>query len=165
MNVSREFFIPAMIGAMLSALCAVLFSIYADFLPILQSITIAIYIKIIGLLLLILIFLIVAVVRLYLKAKVYRTLALEGKKFGFKWSARLTYEDRKRDVKIEIQWLCPKHKLFLHTKPAEIPEKAYSKFWCTKCKTIQEMKSDKALVYVEEVNRVVEREIRRRLRF
>jgi hypothetical protein len=168
MNTIRDTLVPALIGSILSGLGIFAFGIYTDFLPALlpalQSVAPATFVKII-LLLALLLFLVAAVaIVFYVRTKSYKPRSLTGKAFGFKWSAELDYSSKREEVAIELQWLCPKHAVFLGIKPAGVPETAYDNLWCAKCGHIHHMKSQGDLVYVQEAEIIVRRQILRRLR-
>ena len=76
----------------------------------------------------------------------------------------MDYSGKREEVVIELQWLCPKHAVFLGAKSAEVPETAYHNLWCDKCRQIYEMKSQGDTVYIEEAARIVRRQILGRLR-
>jgi len=166
--ISLRDIVLALLGSIVSALGALALSIYADLLPgllpALQSVSAETYVKIILLLVLVLSLLTAIAVALYVKARPYRPSSLWGKAFGFKWSAELDYSKKREEIEIELQWLCPKHGVFLGIKSAEIPETAYYNLWCSKCGHIHEMKSGGASVYVQEAERIVRRQILSRLR-
>jgi len=166
--ISSRDIILALFGSIVSAIGALLLSIYADLLPgllpALQGVTAETYVKIILLLFLVVALIAAVAVTLYVKAKPYKPRSLSGKAFGFKWSAELDYSKKREEIEIELQWLCPKHGVFLGIKSAEIPETAYYNLWCAKCGHIHEMKSGGAPVYVQEAERIVRRQILSRLR-
>jgi hypothetical protein len=168
MSTFRELFLPAAVGAVLSGLGALAVNIYADFLPALmpalQNVGAETYVKIVLLLLLVLGLVAAVAIALYLKAKPYRPRSLWGKAFGFKWSAELDYTKKREEIEIELQWLCPKHKVFFGIKSAEAPETAYYNLWCAKCGRVYEMTSGGAPVYVQEAESIVRRQILSRLR-
>lgn len=168
MSTFRELILPAAVGAVLSGLGALAVSIYADFLPALmpalQNVAAQTYVKIVLLLLLVLVLVAAVAMALYVRAKPYRPRSLLGRAFGFKWSAELDYTNKREEIEIELQWLCPKHKVFLGVKSAEVPETAYNSLWCAKCGRVYEMTSGGAPVYVQEAERIVRRQILSRLR-
>ena len=158
----------ALMGSIVSALGALVLGIYADLLPgilpALQNVAAETYIKVIFLLFLVLVLVAAVAGALYVKTKSYKPRSLSGKAFGFKWSAELDYSKKREETKIELQWLCPKHGVFLGVKSAEIPETAYRNLWCRKCDQIYEMKSAGAPVYVQEAERIIRRKILSKLR-
>ena len=165
----RDAVLPVLLGSILSGLGALALSIYSDFLPVLipalQNVAPKTYVKIVLLFALVLVLVAAVAVALYLKTKPYRPHSLWGKAFGFKWSAALDYsKQRRQEIEIELQWLCPKHAIFLGIKSAEVPETAYSNLWCAKCGQIYEMKSGGATIYVQDAERIVRRQILSRLR-
>jgi len=166
--ISPRDIVLALVGSILSALGALGLSIYSDLLPrilpALQTVAAETYVKIILLIVLVLLLVTAVAVALYIKGRPYRPRSLWGKAFGFKWSAELDYSQKGEDIEIELQWLCPRHGVFLGLKSAEIPETAYYNLWCRKCDHVHEMKSGGAPVYVEEANRIVRRQILTRLR-
>ena len=168
MSSLRESIVPALIGAVLSALGALIVSIYGDLLPALlpalRGVAPATYVKVVLLLLLLLGCAAALAIALYQKTKPYRPRALSGKDFGFTWSAELDYSKKREEVEIELQWLCPKHKVFLGAKDAEVPNTAYYRLWCDKCGQFYDMISGGAPVYVQEAERIVRRKILRKLR-
>lgn len=169
MNLISDKIVPGFVGAILSGLGFFAVGIYSDvfpaFVPALKTIAPETYVKAVSFLLLLVALVVVAAVAIYLKAKPYRPRALSGKKFGFDWSAELDYSKKRSEVEIELQWLCPKHEVHLGEKSAEIPETAYHTLWCMKCDKFYEMKSHGDVVHVEEAERLVRREILKRLRF
>ncbi len=168
MNSIRDSVLPALLGSILSGLGALALSIYSDFLPVLvpalQSVAPHTYVKIILLFVLVLLFVAAVAIVLFVKAKTYRPRSLSGKAFGFRWSAELDYSKKREEVEIELQWLCPKHAVFLGIKSAEVSETAYSNLWCAKCGQIYEMKSHGDTVYVQEAERIIRRRILSQLR-
>jgi hypothetical protein len=168
MSTLRESVVPALVGAALSGLGALILSIYADFLPgllpALQGVTAKTYVKIVLLLVLLLACAVALIVALYAKSKPYRPRALSGKDFGFRWSAEIDYSNKRKDVEIALQWLCPKHNVFLGIKSAEIPETAYYRLWCRKCDGFHDMISGGAPVYVQEAEEIVKRKVLAKLR-
>ena len=169
MNFIRDNITPALVGAIFGGLCFFAVGIYTDFLPAfapaLKTIAPETYVKIISFLFLLAILITITAVTIYLQARPYRPRALSGKKFGFHWSAELDYTNKRSEVEIELQWLCPKHKVYLGIKSAEIPETAYHTLWCMKCDQFYEMQSNGDTVHVEEAEKLVRREILKRLRF
>lgn len=111
-----------------------------------------------------LVLVVVFAIVLFVRTKPSRPLALSGKKFGFRWSAELDYSKKREEVEIELQWLCPKHGVFLGIKSAEIPETAYHNLWCDRCGRNYEMKSYGDTIYVEQAKDIVRRQILSRLR-
>ena len=169
MNMIRDNLIPTLIGAILGGLGALALSIYTDFLPALtpafQNIAPATFVKIILLLALVLFFVATVAIVFYVRTKSYKPRSLTGKAFGFKWSAELDYSSKRgEEVAIELQWLCPKHAVFLGIKSAEVPETTYYNLWCAKCGHIYHMKSQGDPVYVQEAEIIVRRHILQRLR-
>ena len=164
----RHSVLPALIGAILSGLGALALSIYSDFVPVLmpalQNVTAETYVKIVLLLFLVLLLVAVAAIVLWVKRKPFRPLVLSGKAFGFKWSAEIEYSNKREEVGIKLQWLCPKHAVFLGIKSAEISETAYYNLWCAKCGHIYKMKSQGDPVYVQEAEEIVRRYILQRLK-
>ena len=122
------------------------------------------YVKIVLLLLLLLACAFALVITLYAKTKPYRPLALSGKDFGFKWLVELDYSNKRKEVEVELRWLCPKHNIFLGIKPAEIPETAYYRLWCCKCNDFHDMISGSAPVYVQEAEEIVRLKILAKVR-
>jgi hypothetical protein len=167
MGTLRESVVPALVGAALTGVGALVVSIYVDFLPTLlpalQGVAAKTYVKIVLLLLLLLICTIALAVVLYVKSRPFRPRALAGKDFGFKWSAEIDYTSKRKGDEIELQWLCPKHNVFLGIKSAEIPETTYYRFWCQKCDAFHDMISGGAPVYVQEAEKIVKRKILARL--
>lgn len=147
---------------------ALIVSIYGDvlpaLLPALQGVAAATYVKVVLLLLLLLVCAVALALALYQKSKPYRLRALSGKDFGFGWSAELDYSGKREEVEIELQWLCPKHKVFLGIKSAEIPNTEYYRLWCAKCDQFHDMISGGAPVYVQEAERIVRRKILSKVR-
>ncbi|APW42076.1 hypothetical protein [Rhodoferax saidenbachensis] len=168
MNYVRENIVPTSIGAILSGVGALAMSIYSDFLPglipVLKSIAPEIYIKISALLALLFVLAAALALVAFMKARPYRPRALAGKKFGFQWTAELDYSNKRSEVEVEVQWLCPKHGVHLGIKSAEIPETTYHTLWCMKCDKSYPMQSHGDAVHVEEVERLVRREILGKLR-
>lgn len=169
MNSIRDTVLRVLLGSILGAIGALVLNIYSDLLPrlmpALQGIAPGTYVNIILLLSLVLLLVVAVAITLYLKTRPYRPHSLWGKAFGFKWSAELDYsKERQDEVEIQLQWLCPRHGIFLNVKSAEVPDAAYSNLWCPKCNRIYEMKSQGDTVYVEEADRIVRREILSRLR-
>lgn len=169
MNVIRDNIVPGLIGAILGGLGTLALSIYDDFLPALipslASIPPSTYVKLFALLVLLFGLAVIVAVAALLKARPYRPRALSGKKFGFRWSAELDYSEKRSEVEIELQWLCPKHGVHLGVKSAEVPETTYHTLWCRKCDKFYEMRSEGDPVHVEEAEQLVRREILARLRF
>lgn len=168
MNTIRDSIVPVLIASVLTGLGAIALSIYSDFvpalIPALQSVPPKTYVKIVLLLLLLLSLVVAVAVALWLKAKPYRPRALFGKAFGFKWSAEIDYSNRREEIEIELQWLCPKHAVFLGKKDAKVPDSAYSNLWCAKCDQVYQLESEGDSVYIEEAGQIVRREILLRLR-
>lgn len=168
MGLLKESVVPALVGAVLSGLGALVLSIYGDLLPALlpalKNVPSATYVKVVLLLLLLLGCAVALAIALYQRTKLYRPRALSGKDFGFNWSAELDYSKKREEVEIELQWLCPKHKIFLGIKDAEIPDTAYYRLWCAKCNDFHDMISGGAPVYVQEAERIVRRKILGKLR-
>ena len=164
----RDSVLPVLVGSILTGLGALALSIYSDFLPALipalQNVAPQTYVKIILLLVLLLLLVAAVAIALVVKTKPYRPRVLSGKAFGFRWSAELDYSKKREEVEVELQWLCPKHAVFLGVKSAEVPEAAYHNLWCAKCDRTYEMKSQGDTVYVEEAKQIVRRKILRRLR-
>lgn len=169
MNIVRDNIVPFLVGAVLTGIGSLALSIYTDFLPdlipALGSVAPAIYVKVSLLLLLLLLLTAAIALSIFLKAKPYRPRAMSGKKFGFSWSAELDYSKKKNGVEIELQWLCPKHKIQLGIKSAQVPETLYHHLWCRQCDKTYEMRSQGDVVYVEQARNLVEREILGKLRF
>src|SRR5213080_2033722 len=117
MNFIRENVVPLLVGSILSGLGALAVSIYSDFLPALipalQNVAPQTYIKLILLLVLLLLLVAAVAIALFVKTKPYRPRSLSGKAFGFMWSAELDYSKKGEEVEVELQWLCPKHTVFL----------------------------------------------------
>ena len=168
MNSLKESLVPALVGAVLSSLGALVVGIYSDLLPALlpslQDVAAGTYVKMILLLFLLLVCAVALVVALYQKTKPYRPRALSGKDFGFNWSAELDYSKKREEVEIEVQWLCPKHKVFLGAKDAGIPNTAHYRLWCAKCNGFHDMVSGGVSVYVQEAKKIVRRKILSKLR-
>lgn len=168
MSAIRESIVPVLIGSILSGLGALALSVYSDFVPALapalQNIAAKTYVEIILLLCLVLLLVVAVAIILWIKTKQYRPRALSGKAFGFKWSAEIDYSNKREEVEIELQWLCPKHAVFLGIKSAEVPETTYYNLWCAKCGHIYQMKSHQDPVYVQEAEIIVRRKILRLLR-
>ena len=156
------------IGAVITAVTALLVGIYSDLLPSimpsLQKISPVTYIRIVLLLLIALAFVAIVCVVLYIKSKPYKPRALTGKAFGYRWSAELDYNRRPGETYIEMQWLCPKHKVWLGIKSADVRGTAYHRLWCMKCDKFYDMAVGGDRIYVEEAKCVVERSILGRLR-
>lgn len=169
MTLVSDKIIPSFIGAILSGLGFLAVGIYTDFLPAfvpaLKTIAPETYVKIISFLFLLFMLAAITAATIYRKARPYRPRALSGKKFGFNWSAELDYSSKRSEVEIDLQWLCPRHGVHLGIKSAEIPETAYHTLWCMKCDKYYEMKSHGDAVHVEEAEKLVRREILKRLRF
>ena len=169
MNIVRDNIVPLVIGSILSGVGYLLIGVYSDalpeILPALENIAAATYLKITTLLALLLLLTAFVAVTFYMKTRVYMPRVLSGKKFGYEWSAELDYQKQNEEVDIEIQWLCPKHSVFLHVKSAEIPETTYYKLFCPKCNHEYEMKSGGDEIYVQEAVNIVRREILAKLRF
>ena len=164
----RDSVVPVLVGSILGGLGALALSIYSDFLPTLipalQNVAPQTFVKIVLLLVLLLLLVAAVAVALFVKTKSYRPRSLLGKAFGFRWSAELDYSKKSEEVEVELQWLCPKHAVFLGVKSAKVPEAAYHNLWCAKCDRTYEMKSQGDTVYVEEAKQIVRRKILRRLR-
>lgn len=164
----REHLVPGLIGAVLSGIGLILLSIYSDFLPeimpALQKIQPHTYLKMLALLFIVFLLVSAVAVVFFLKTKSYKPRSLSGKEFGFEWSAKLNYSGKREEVDIELQWLCPKHRVFFGIKSAEVPETAYHNLWCAKCNRTHEIKSRGDTVYVEEAKAIVERKILSKLR-
>ena len=164
----REKVVLVLVGAILSGLGALSLSIYSDLLPALlpalQNVAPSTFVKIILLLVIVLLLVASVAIAFYLRTKSYRPRSLSGKAFAFAWSAEIDYSGKREEVAIELQWLCPKHAVFLGIKSAEVPETAYYNLWCAKCGQIYQMKSHGDPVYVEEAELIVRREILGRLR-
>jgi hypothetical protein len=168
MNSIRDTLVPALLGSVLSGLGILVFGIYTDFLPALlpavQSVAPVTFVRIISLLTLLLVLVATVAIIFYARTKSYKPRSLTGKAFGFKWSAELDYSSKREEVAIELQWLCPKHAVFLGIKSAEVPETAYYSLWCAKCNSIHHMQSRGDPVYVQEAEILVRRQILRKLR-
>lgn len=164
----RERLVSGLVGLLIGGLGTLVLSIYSDLLPALLpalgNVPPQIYVKVVLLLALLLLGVAALSVALYLRTKPYRPRALFGKTFGFRWSAQLDYRGKRDEVDIEIQWVCPKHGVFFGIKSAEIPETTYHNLWCAKCAQIYEMKANGDTIYVEEADRMLERQILGRLR-
>ena len=159
----RDNLVPGLIGLILGGLGTLVLSIYSELLPAilpaLGNVASQTYVKIVLLLLLVLLLITAVAIALYLKAKPYRPRAIFGKAFGFKWAAQLNYRSKHEEVDIEVQWICPKHEVFFGTKSAEVPDTTYHKLWCAKCGRTYEMKAHGDVVYVEEANRILQRQL------
>ena len=129
-----------------------------------QNVAPATFVKILLLLTLIILLVVAVVIVFYVRTKSYKPRALTGKAFGFKWSAELDYSGKREEVAIELQWLCPKHAVFLGIKPAEVLETTDYNLWCAKCGHIYHMKSQGDPVYVQEAEIIVRRRILNRIR-
>jgi len=168
MHTIRDTVVPVLIGAILTGFGALALSIYSDFLPALmpaiQSAAPATFVKIILLLAIVLLLVAAVAIVFYVKTKSYRPRSLSGKAFAFKWSAEIDYSGKREEVAIELQWLCPRHAVFLGIKSAEIPETLYYNLWCAKCGQMYQMKSHGDPVYVQEAEIIVRRQILGRLR-
>jgi hypothetical protein len=164
----RDKVLSAVVGAVISAVAALVVGIYGDLLPsvmpALERVSAGTYVKIVVLLLIVLALVVVACAVLYMKGKPYKPRALSGKAFGYRWSAELEYDRRPGDVDIEVQWICPVHKVWLGAKSANIPETTYSRLWCRKCDRFHDMIVGGAPMYAEEAKRIVRRSILGRLR-
>jgi len=168
MSSLKESLVPALVGAVLTGLGALVLGIYGDLLPALlpalQAVAATTYVKVVLLLLLLLGCAIALAIALYQRTKPYGPRALSGKDFGFNWSAEIDYSKKREEVEIAVQWLCPKHKVFLGIKDAEIPNTAYYRLWCAKCNGFHDMISGGAPVYVQEAELIVRRKILSKLR-
>jgi hypothetical protein len=169
MNKYRELVVPALVGSVLGALGTLLLSIYTDLLPSLlpglQLVSVTAYLKIIALLVVLFGLTVAVAIVFYFRAKGYRPRVMFGEDFGFEWSAELDYRGKRREeVEIELQFLCPKHHVFLGAKGAEVPDAAYYRLWCAKCDCFYEMMSAGSPVYIEEAERIIRRKILSRLR-
>jgi hypothetical protein len=164
----KEHLVSGFVGWVIGGLSTLVLSIYSDLLPALlpalANVQPQAYVKVVLLLTLLLLSVAALSVALYLRTRPYRPRALFGEAFGFKWSAQLDYRGKRDEVDIEIQWVCPKHGIFFGIKSAEVPETTYHNLWCAKCAAIYEMKANRDTVYVEEANRMLERQILSRLR-
>ena len=164
----RDKVISILIGAILSGLGALALGIYSDFvpalMPALRMISAETYIKIILLLFVVLLLVSAVAIVLWMKRKPFRPLTMSGKIFAFKWSAEIKYNNKGNDVEISLQWLCPKHSVFLGIKSAEIPETTYYNLWCRKCGHVYQMKSRGDPVYVQEAEEIVRRQILKKLK-
>lgn len=168
MDIINNKIIPGLIGAIISGIFLLSASIYSDFLPkimpSLLSVSVEIYLKIISLLFLLLLLAAAIAIAFYRKTLEFKPLALRGHDFGYDWSAKIAYSGKRDDIEIELQWLCPKHKVFLGAKSAEISETAYYVLWCGKCDQIHSMISGGSPVYLQEAKNIVERKILEKLR-
>lgn len=168
MDIIKNKIIPGLIGAIISGICLLAASIYSDLLPkimpSLLNISIETYLKLISLLFLLLLLTAAIAIALYRKSAEFKPLALRGREFGYDWSAKIDYSGKRDDIEIELQWLCPQHKVFLGAKSAEIPETAYYVLWCSKCDRIHSMSSGGSPVYLQEAQNIVERKILEGLR-
>jgi hypothetical protein len=164
----RDKILLLVIGAVVSAVATLIVGIYGDLLPAvlpaLERVPAGTYAKTIVLLLIVLALVAATCVILYMKSKPYRPRALAGTKFGYRWSAELEYDRRSGEVDIEVQWICPRHKVWLGAKSAEIPETTYSRLWCMKCNGFHDMMVGGAPMYAEEASRIIQRDILSRLR-
>jgi hypothetical protein len=160
--------LSAIFGAVVSAVATLTVGIYGDLLPslmpALDGVSAGTYVKIVLLLLILLSLVLAACVVLYMKSTVYKPRALFGKTFGYRWSAELDYNKKPGEIDIEVQWLCPVHKVWLGAKSANVPETTYSRLWCRKCDGFHDMIISGAPAYAEEASRIVQRSILSRLR-
>lgn len=163
MNIVKDNIIPLTIGSIIGAIGALILSIYSDVLPVvlpsLEKVPVTIYIKISILLILLLFLTVIIGVVYFLKSRSFTPRTLSGKEFGFEWSAKLGYRGEQGEVDVELQWLCPKHAVFLHTKSANVPETIYDNLFCPKCDHVYEMKSNGDSVYIQEAASIVRRKI------
>jgi len=168
MNYFKDNILPILIGALLSAIGALLLSISSDLappiIPVLNDLPTQLYLKLILLLSLLLVILSVLLVIIALKSKTHKPRSMKGSYSGFKWVAKLDYTDKRRDVSIEMHWLCPSHKTFLGWKDAEVPECVYHNLYCRKCDKVFELKSNNDVVYVEEAERLINQDILSKIR-
>lgn len=146
-----EKILAAIVGAVISAVATLIVGIYGDLLPslmpALDGVSAGTYVKIVLLLLIVLGLVLALCVVLYMKSKPYKPRALSGKAFGYRWSAELEYDRRPGEVVIEVQWLCPAHKVWLGAKSANVPETTYNRLWCRKCDGFHDMMVGGAPVY------------------
>lgn len=168
MEIINNKIIPGLIGAIISGICLLVASIYSDLLPELMpsllNISIETYLKLISLLFLVLLLVAAIAVAFYRKSVEFKPLVLRGRDFGYDWSAKIDYEGKHNDIEIELQWLCPQHKIFLGAISAEVPETTYYVLWCRKCDQIHSMESGGSPVYLQEAQNIVERKIFEKLR-
>ena len=168
MSSIREHLVSGFVGLVIGGLGTLALSVYSDLLPVLLpalgNVPPQIYVKVVLLLALLLLIMAALSVAQHLRTRPYRPRALFGRAFGFRWSAQLDYRGIRDEVDIEIQWICPKHDVFFGIKSAGVPETTYHNLWCSKCAQIYEMKATGDTIYVEEANRMLERQILGRLR-
>jgi len=168
MNYFKDKILPILIGAIISAIGAIILSISSDLfpsiMPVFETLTVQLYLKLILLLLLLLIIISFLSIVLFLKSKNYKPLTMKGSYSGFKWVAEIKYDDKKNGVSIEIHWICPKHGIFLGWKDAEVPECNYYNLFCRKCNQIYKLKSNGDVVYVHEVERTIHQDILSKLK-
>ena len=168
MNFIKQHLIALLLGAVLGTLGTLLIGIYSDLaptlLPVLQAVPIQTYIRIIGFLVLLLAAIIALAFALYRRGSAFRPQTLSGRKFGLKWRVVIDYQQARRHRAIEIHWLCPKHKVYLGAKNAEVPDCSYYTLYCMKCDRLYEMKSRGDVIYLSEVNDLVQHEILTKIR-
>lgn len=102
-------------------------------------------------------------VSLWLKRKPYRPPLVTGRKFGYAWSAAITYQGQD-GFTVWVSWTCPKHKVDLGSVSANVPETTYSQLWCHQCGKVHPLHAAGDRIYVEQAEEVVRKEIMSKIR-
>lgn len=168
MSYFKDKILPILIGSIIASLGALVLSIASDFappiLPVLEALPVQLYLKLVLLLLLVISVISFLAIVLLWRSKDYKPRSLSGTYSDINWVAEISYKDKKREVSIELHWLCPKHKVFLGVKDAEVPDCRYYNLFCQKCDQVYELKSNGETIYESEAEMVIRQEILRRIR-
>lgn len=165
MNYFKDKIVPILIGAILSAIGALLISIFTDIYPLmipaLRNITSGIYIKIIFFVFLGLIISIVLNLVLFSKNKNRIKTTYTGKYKGLRWKADIEIHANLYDkYQIHVMWICPIHDVFFSRKDALVENSSYSILYCKKCNKEYQIRSKGAVIYPEEAGQIIETKIR-----
>ena len=89
----------------------------------------------------------------------YRPRTMNGQFGGLNWVANIKYDKSRRAIDAEINWLCPKHKIFLQRKDCEMSNTSYSNLFCTKCNKTYDLKLTNDMVSPQEAQIAIKQDI------
>ena len=168
MNYFKDKILPMLIGSIIASLGALVLSIASDFappiLPVLEALPVQLYLKLALLLFLVIVVISSLAIVLLFRSKDYKPRSLSGIYSDINWVAEISYKDKGREISFELHWLCPKHKVFLGVKDAEVPNCSYYNLYCRKCDQIYELKSNGDPIYISEAKKVIRQEILQKIR-
>lgn len=151
--------IPILMGSFLTGLVALILSIVSDVLPIiypsLQSISSSLYLKLLLLLLQLLCVALCMLLFFYNMSKQFKPFKKSGKYAGLKWIADIKEYDPLRGWDIWVNFICPKHGVYMGRKDAQVPNCCYGVLWCSHCNKEYPFKVGDAVIHLEEVENII----------